>query len=62
MDLHKLDVLLPQLLEQFPQMIATMEFFRTTMQTMHSTMSGILGQVDESKQGRHHHGPGVRQL
>jgi RND superfamily putative drug exporter len=45
-DLHKLDVLLPQLLEQYPQLIATMQFFKTTTQTMHSTMSGILGQVD----------------
>jgi RND superfamily putative drug exporter len=45
-DLHQMDALLPQLLEQYPQMIATMEFFKTTTQTMHSTMSGILGQVD----------------
>ncbi|ORJ57958.1 RND family transporter [Mycobacterium simiae] len=45
-DLHKMDVLLPQLLEQYPQMIQTMEFFKKTTQTMHSTMSGILGQVD----------------
>jgi RND superfamily putative drug exporter len=45
-DLHKLDALLPQLLEQYPVMIETMQFFKTTTQTMHSTMSGIIGQVD----------------
>jgi RND superfamily putative drug exporter len=45
-DLDKMDALLPQLLEQFPQMIASMQFFKTTTLTMHSTMGGILGQVD----------------
>ncbi|OBA58463.1 hypothetical protein A5647_20900 [Mycobacterium sp. 1100029.7] len=45
-DLQKMDVLLPKLLEQYPQMIETMEFFKKTTQTMHSTMSGILGQVN----------------
>ncbi|WAC89454.1 RND family transporter [Mycobacterium sp. Aquia_213] len=45
-DLHKMDALLPQLLEQFPQMIASMQFFKSTTLTMHSTMGGILGQVD----------------
>ncbi|EUA43801.1 putative membrane mmpL4 domain protein [Mycobacterium xenopi 3993] len=39
-DLDKLDVLLPQLLTQFPPMIATMQSTRTMMLTMHSTMSG----------------------
>ena len=33
---------MPQLLAQFPQMIATMQSTRTMMLTMHSTMSGIL--------------------
>ncbi len=45
-DLHKMDALLPQLLEQYPQLIATMQFFKASTQTMHSTMSGIIGQVD----------------
>jgi putative drug exporter of the RND superfamily len=45
-DLDKLDALLPQLLEQFPQMIASMQFFKATTLTMHSTMGGIIGQVD----------------
>ena len=45
-----MDELLPQLVEQFPPMIATMEGMRTMMQTMHSTMAGIFGQMDESNQ------------
>jgi RND superfamily putative drug exporter len=40
-------VLLPQLLEQYPPMIATMEQMRTMMLTMHSTMSGILSETDD---------------
>ena len=47
-DLDNLDALLPQLLVQFPQMIATMESQRTMMLTMHSTMSGIMAQQDEA--------------
>ena len=47
-DLDQLDALLPQLLIQFPQMIAIMESTRTMMLTMHSTMSGIFGQMEES--------------
>jgi RND superfamily putative drug exporter len=46
-DLDQLDVLMPQLLTQLPPMIATMEFTRTMMLTMHSTMSGLLGEMDE---------------
>ena len=45
-DLDQLDVLMPQLLNQFPPMIATMQSMRTMMLTMHSTMSGIFGQMD----------------
>jgi putative drug exporter of the RND superfamily len=45
-DLDQLDLLLPQLLTQFPPMIATMQSTRTMMLTMHSTMSGIIGQMD----------------
>ncbi|OKH78587.1 RND family transporter [Mycolicibacterium sp.] len=47
-DLDQMDALMPQLLLQFPQMIATMESTRTMMLTMHSTMSGIFDQMDDS--------------
>ncbi|OMC34097.1 hypothetical protein A5740_10685 [Mycobacterium sp. GA-1841] len=46
--LDKLDVLMPQMLVQFPTMIATMQSTRTMMLTMHSTMSGIFSQMDDS--------------
>ena len=49
-DLDKLDALLPQLLEQFPPMIAIVEYARTMILTMHSTMSGILNAVDETSE------------
>jgi RND superfamily putative drug exporter len=45
-DLDQLDALMPQLIAQFPQMIATMQSMRTMLLTMHSTMSGIFGQMD----------------
>jgi RND superfamily putative drug exporter len=45
-----LDALLPQLVNQFPQMIATVQSTRTMMLTMHSTMSGMLSQMDETSQ------------
>ena len=41
---------MPQLLEQFPPIIATMEYMRTMTLTMHSTMSGIFGEMDETSQ------------
>jgi RND superfamily putative drug exporter len=47
-DLDQLDALMPQLLTQFPPMIATMQSTRSMMLTMHSTMSGIFGQMEES--------------
>jgi RND superfamily putative drug exporter len=47
-DLDQLDLLMPQLLAEFPPMIATMQSMRTMMLTMHSTMSGIFGQMDDS--------------
>jgi RND superfamily putative drug exporter len=47
-DLDKLDELMPQLLLSFPPMIAQMESTRTMMLTMHSTMSGIFAQMDDS--------------
>ncbi|MGA5462662.1 RND family transporter [Mycobacterium sp. NPDC050041] len=47
-DLDQLDELMPQLLTSFPPMIAQMESTRTMMLTMHSTMSGIFAQMDDS--------------
>jgi putative drug exporter of the RND superfamily len=49
-DLDKIDVLLPQLLEQFPPIIATLERMRTLTLTMHSTMSGLFSEMDETGQ------------
>ncbi len=49
-DLDTIDELLPQMLEQFPQLIAISETMRTMMLTMHSTMSGTFSQMDESNQ------------
>ncbi len=46
-DLDKLDVLMPQLLTQFPEMIAIMQSMRTMLLTMHSSMAGIFGEMDE---------------
>jgi RND superfamily putative drug exporter len=46
-DLDQLDVLLPQMIAQFPPLIATMESLRTMLLTMHSTMSGIFNQMEE---------------
>ncbi|WP_082960381.1 MULTISPECIES: RND family transporter [unclassified Mycobacterium] len=45
-DLGKIDVLLPQLLAQFPILIETMTSMRDTMQAMYSTMSGFFSQID----------------
>jgi RND superfamily putative drug exporter len=47
-DLDQLDLLMPQMLEQFPPMIETMQSTRQMMLTMHSTMSGIFSQMDDS--------------
>ncbi|GAA4537090.1 RND family transporter [Mycobacterium paraffinicum] len=44
-DLDKMDVLMPQLLEQYPTMIAIAEDMRSMILTMHSTMAGTLGQM-----------------
>ncbi|OBK43266.1 RND family transporter [Mycobacterium sp. 1081908.1] len=46
-DMDKLDLLLPQMIAQFPPMIATMQSMRTMLLDMHSTMSGIYSQMDE---------------
>ena len=46
----QLDAIMPQVLELFPPMMATMQSMRTMMLTMHSTMSGILAQTDDMGQ------------
>jgi RND superfamily putative drug exporter len=46
-DLDQVDLLLPQILAQFPSMIAIMESSRTMLLTMHSTMSGVLGSMGD---------------
>jgi RND superfamily putative drug exporter len=47
-NLDKMDELLPQLLQQMPPMIATMETMRTMMLTIYSTMSGSFNVLDET--------------
>jgi RND superfamily putative drug exporter len=47
-DLDDLDVLMPQLLAQFPPMIETMKSMQTMMLTMHSTMSGMFDEMQSS--------------
>ncbi|MGV0742786.1 MMPL/RND family transporter [Mycolicibacterium sp. XJ870] len=47
-NLDRLDALMPQMLEQFPVMIETMKSTRTMMLTMHSTMTGIIDQMEET--------------
>ncbi len=61
-DLHKMDVLLPQLLEQYPQMIATMRVLQDddADNAQHDGRDHRPG--GRRQQGRHHHGSGVRQL
>lgn len=47
-NLDELDVLMPQMLVQFPVMISTMQSTRTMMLTMHSTMSGTIAAQENS--------------
>jgi RND superfamily putative drug exporter len=47
-DLDQLDIVMPQLVMQFPTMIETMQSMRTMMLTMHSTMSGIFTAMDQA--------------
>ncbi|MDV3129217.1 RND family transporter [Mycobacterium sp. 21AC1] len=47
-NLDRLDEILPQMVEQFPVMIETMQSTRTMMLTMHSTMSGIIDQMEST--------------
>jgi putative drug exporter of the RND superfamily len=49
-DVDQIDVVMPQIVTQFRQMIATMHSARTMIQTMHSTMSGMLSEIDETSQ------------
>jgi len=49
-DLDKLDVIMPQLLAQFPSLIAIMEASRTMILKMHSTMAGIFSEMDDANQ------------
>jgi putative drug exporter of the RND superfamily len=46
-DFAQLDALMPQMLQFFPPMIATMHSMQTMMLTMHSTMSGIFAEMDD---------------
>lgn len=47
-NLDQMDVLMPQLLAQFPEMISIMTSMRTMLLTMHTTMSGVFGQINDS--------------
>jgi RND superfamily putative drug exporter len=47
-DLDQIDVILPQVLAQFPEMIAILQSSRTMLLTMHSSMSGVMGQMDDA--------------
>jgi putative drug exporter of the RND superfamily len=47
-NLDQIDVIMPQILAQFPQMISSMQSMRIMMLTMYSTMSGVFGQIDAS--------------
>ncbi|MBB3606918.1 RND superfamily putative drug exporter [Mycolicibacterium sp. BK556] len=47
-NLDQMDVIMPQLLAQFPEMISIMEGMRGMLLTMHSTMSGVFGQMDDN--------------
>ncbi len=49
-DFDQLDALLPQMLQYFPPLIATIQKMRTMMLTMHSTMSGIFAEMDDMSQ------------
>ena len=46
-NLDQIDVIMPQLLGQFPEMIAIMQSMRSMLLTMHSTASGVFGQMDD---------------
>ena len=50
-DLNELDLLMPQLLDQFPPMIETMLSMRIMLLTTYSTMSGTLDEMDANSDG-----------
>ncbi|OBA76593.1 hypothetical protein A5641_20620 [Mycobacterium sp. 1554424.7] len=47
-DLDQVDALLPQILAQLPETIAIMQESRTMLLTMHSTMSGVIGNMGDN--------------
>ncbi|MDV3132206.1 RND family transporter [Mycobacterium sp. 29Ha] len=49
-NLDQLDLIMPQLTEQFPLLIASMQSIRTMILTMHSTMSGMISTMGESNE------------
>jgi putative drug exporter of the RND superfamily len=49
-NLDQIDVILPQLTAQFPQLITSMQSMRTMILTMHSTMSGFLDTMDQTSE------------
>jgi putative drug exporter of the RND superfamily len=49
-DYDQLDALMPQMISYFPPMIASMQSMQKMMLTMHSTMSGVYGEMDEMGQ------------
>jgi len=49
-DLDHMDKLMPELIAQFPAMIAIMRSTRTMILTMHSTMAGTFKEMDEAGQ------------
>ncbi|WAJ47663.1 RND family transporter [Mycobacterium sp. Aquia_216] len=46
-DIDRIDVIMPQLNAELPVLISTMRSLRTMMLTMHSTMSGVLAQMNQ---------------
>jgi putative drug exporter of the RND superfamily len=50
-DLDNVDAVLPQMLVLLPPLIDTVQNLRTTLLTMHSTMSGMVAQVREVSDG-----------
>jgi putative drug exporter of the RND superfamily len=47
-DIGQLDVVLPQLIGEFPKLIDSLKFMQNSMLTMHSTMTGYFDMADES--------------
>lgn len=46
--MDEIDALVPQMLVQIPQMISTMQTLRTMTLTTHSTMAGLIAQMNEA--------------